>query len=180
MNRARQCEICGKRASPLSSPVIAPLVFSTNRLISPSGRSPFNPANHPFNANFDPLLYNDCLIVPQMVYSAMASRIILPSAKHPRDASKSFRCHPSEECARNSFPCHTSEVEPRKSLACHTSEKRGGWGPTYGSTTLPILRKSSREVRQVAGCGGRCHNPASRLQSVFRSDLRLRNMGNGG
>src|SRR5712664_52158 len=109
-------------------PVIAPLVFSTNRLISPPGRSPFNPTNHPFNANFDLSLYIDCLIVPGMVSSTMFSRLVSLCTKPLAKSLSPFTATLPQNAPVTPLPATHPKLGPCKSFACHTSEKHGGWG----------------------------------------------------
>src|ERR1700730_8321202 len=66
-----------------------------------------------------------------------------------------------------------------KSFACHRSEKQGERG-RLRLTPLCTLRETPRGRRQVAGCGARCHNPASGKTTCSRSDLRVGNMSYGG
>ena len=143
---------------------------------------PFNPCNSPLNANFDRSLYNDCLTssindIFRHVYSVQPTSI--RAARKPSATIKSFNCLRSETCARKSFPCHRSKIACLQVLCLPQIRKTGEWG-RLRLTTLCTLRETSRGRRQVAGCGARCHNPASGKTTCSRSDLRVGNMSYGG
>ena len=147
-------------------PLIAPLARSIVPSSRRPGRSPFNPANHPFNANFDLSLYNDCLIVPGMVSSIMFSRLVSLCTKPLAKSLSPFTATLPKNAPVTPLPATHPKLGRCNSFACHTSEKQGV-GANLRLTAFLILRKTSRARRQVAAYGGRCHNPASRLQSVF-------------